>query len=58
MIDEKFLLAAVNIRKTYINLISNLNMYEDKARETLEMLNNIYCHNSVLLSFLYLVYMM
>ena len=42
MIDEKFLLAAVNIRKTYINLISNLNMYEDKARETLEMLNNIY----------------
>ena len=42
MIDEKFLLAAVNIRKTYINLISNLNMYEEKARETLEMLNNVY----------------
>lgn len=42
MIDEKFLLAAVNIRKTYINLISNLNTYEEKAKETLEMLNSIY----------------
>jgi prephenate dehydrogenase len=42
MIDEKFLVAAVNIRKTYIKLISNLNMYEDKARQTLEMLNSIY----------------
>ena len=42
MIDEKFLIAAVNIRKTYVKLISNLNMYEDKARETLDMLNSIY----------------
>jgi hypothetical protein len=42
MIDEKFLLAAVNIKKTYIRLLNNLNIYEVKAKETLEKLNSLY----------------
>ena len=42
MIDEKFLIAAVNIRKTYIRLVSNLSLYEQKAKDTLEMLNSTY----------------
>lgn len=42
MIDEKFLLAAVNIKKTYIRLLSNLDLYEAKAKETLEKLGSLY----------------
>ena len=42
MIDEKFLIAAVNIKKTYIRLLNNLNLYESKAKETLEKLNSLY----------------
>ena len=42
MIDEKFLLAAVNIRRTYINMLSDLDKYQNKAKEALEMLNNAY----------------
>jgi hypothetical protein len=42
MIDEKFLLAAVNIKKTYIKLLSNLDLYEAKAKETLEKLGSLY----------------
>jgi hypothetical protein len=42
MIDERFLLAAVNIRKTYINMLSDLNKYQEKAKETLQMLNDAY----------------
>ena len=42
MINEKFLLAAINIRKTYINMLSDLDKYHEKAKETLDMLNNAY----------------
>jgi chromosome segregation ATPase len=42
MIDEKFLIASVNIKKTYIRLLNNLNLYESKAKETLEKLNSLY----------------
>ena len=42
MIDEKFLIAAVNIKKTYIRLLNNLNIYENKAKETLDKLNSLY----------------
>jgi hypothetical protein len=42
MVDEKFLIAAVNIKKTYIRLLNNLNLYEIKAKETLEKLNSLY----------------
>ena len=42
MIDEKFLLAAVNIKKTYLRLLSNLDLYETKAKETLEKLGSLY----------------
>jgi chromosome segregation ATPase len=42
MIDEKFLLAAVNIKKTYVRLLSNLDLYETKAKETLEKLGSLY----------------
>lgn len=31
MIDEKFLVAAVKIRKTYLNLINNLDLYRSVA---------------------------
>ena len=42
MIDEKFLIAAVNIRKTYIRLLNDLDKYHEKANETLESLESIY----------------
>ena len=42
MIDEKFLIAAVNIRKTYIRLLNDLDKYHEKAKETLESLESIY----------------
>jgi hypothetical protein len=38
MIEEKFLIAAVNIRKTYIRLLNDLDKYHEKAKETLESL--------------------
>ncbi len=42
MIDEKFLVAAVNIRKTYLRLTSNLDFYKKKAENTLEKLEEAY----------------
>jgi hypothetical protein len=42
MIDEKFLIAAINIRKTYIRLLTDLDKYHEKAKETLESLESIY----------------
>lgn len=42
MIDEKFLIAAVNIRKTYLRLLSDLDKYHEKAKETLDSLTLIY----------------
>ena len=39
MIDEKFLVAAVNIRRQYLKILFNLDYYENKAKETLEKLN-------------------
>ena len=38
MIDERFLIAAVNIRRKYLKLSSNLDLYRDKAEDTLEEL--------------------
>jgi hypothetical protein len=38
MIDERFLIAAVNIRRKYLKLSSNLDLYRDKAEGTLEEL--------------------
>ena len=38
MIDERFLIAAVNIRRKYLKLSSNLDVYRDKAEATLEEL--------------------
>ena len=35
MIDERFLVAAVNIRKRYLNLSSNLDAYKNKAESIL-----------------------
>jgi DNA repair ATPase RecN len=42
MIDERFLLAAVNIRRTYIKMLGDLNKYQEKAKETLQMLDTAY----------------
>ena len=42
MIEEKFLLAAVNIRKTYLKLTSNLDFYKKRAEQTLEKLQTAY----------------
>jgi hypothetical protein len=38
MIEEKFMLAAINIRKTYLKLTSNLDFYKNRAEQTLEKL--------------------
>ena len=40
MIDDKFLVAAVNIKRKYIELVSNIDKYESKAKLTLEKLNS------------------
>ena len=40
MIDEKFLIAAVNIRKNYIKLTSNIDFYKKRAEKTLEVLDS------------------
>lgn len=42
MIDEKFLKAAVNIRKTYLKMMDNLDKYHKKAEETLKILDDAY----------------
>lgn len=42
MIEEKFLQAAVNIRKTYLNLTSNLDFYRKRAEQTLGKLQEAY----------------
>ena len=42
MIEERFLLAAVNIRRVYVKLNSNLDLYKDKAENTLKMLDIAY----------------
>ena len=38
MIDERFLSAAVNIRRKYLKLSNNLDVYRDKAEITLSKL--------------------
>jgi cell division protein ZapA (FtsZ GTPase activity inhibitor) len=40
MIDEKFLIAAVNIRKNYIRLTSNVDFYRKRTEKTLEVLDS------------------
>jgi hypothetical protein len=40
MIDEKFLIAAVNIRKDYLKITSNMDFYRKRAEKTLEILEN------------------
>lgn len=40
MIDEKFLVAAINIRKTYISVTSDIESYEKRIKITLERLNS------------------
>ena len=40
MIDEKFLVAAVNIKKKYINVTSDINKYHDRAKKTIEKLES------------------
>ena len=42
MIDEKFLIASVNIRKRYIELVSNLEIYQQRAQRVAENLKSIY----------------
>lgn len=42
MIEEKFLIAAINIRKTYLKLTSNLDFYKNRAEKTLEKLEEAY----------------
>jgi len=39
MIDEKFLIAAVNIKKKYINLTSDIDKYHIRAKKTIEKLD-------------------
>ncbi len=40
MIDEKFLVAAINIRKTYISVTSDIESYEKRIKITLDRLNS------------------
>ena len=42
MIEEKFLIAAINIRKTYLKLTSNLDFYKKRAEQTLEKLQTAF----------------
>lgn len=42
MIEERFLIAAINIRKTYMRLTSNLDLYKDKAESALKSLEDAY----------------
>ena len=40
MIDEKFLVAAVNIKRKYINVTSDINKYHDRAKKTIDKLES------------------
>lgn len=40
MIDEKFLIAAVNIKKNYLRLTSNIDFYKIRTEKTLEVLDS------------------
>jgi hypothetical protein len=42
MIEEKFLVAAVNIKRSYVKLTSNLDFYKKRAEQTLERLQEAY----------------
>ncbi len=42
MIDEKYLLSAVSIRRKYLELMGNLDKYHDKAKATLNSLEEAY----------------
>jgi DNA repair exonuclease SbcCD ATPase subunit len=42
MIEEKFLVAAVNIKRSYLKLTSNLDFYKRRAEQTLEKLQAAY----------------
>ena len=42
MIEEKFLVAAVNIKRSYLKLTSNLDFYKRRAEQTLEKLQDAY----------------
>lgn len=42
MIEEKFLVAAVNIKRSYLKLTSNLDFYKRRAEQTLEKLQEAY----------------
>ena len=39
MIDEKFLVAAVNIKRKYITVTSDINKYHDRAKQTVDKLD-------------------
>lgn len=39
MINEKFLISAVNIRRTYLKVSDNLSIYHDKAKDVVDILN-------------------
>lgn len=39
MIEERFLIAAINIRRVYMKLVSNLDSYKERAEDTLRMLD-------------------
>jgi predicted nucleic acid-binding Zn-ribbon protein len=39
MIHEKFLVSAVNIRRTYLKVSDDLNVYHEKAKDMLDILN-------------------
>jgi septal ring factor EnvC (AmiA/AmiB activator) len=40
MIHEKFLQSAVNIRRTYLKVSNNLNIYHNRAKDMIESLND------------------
>jgi cell division protein ZapA (FtsZ GTPase activity inhibitor) len=42
MIEEKFLVAAINIKRSYIKLTSNLDFYKKRAEQTLDKLQEAY----------------
>lgn len=42
MIEEKFLVAAVNIRRTYLNLMNSMDKYKLKAENCLKKLESTY----------------
>ena len=42
MIEEKFLVAAINIKRSYIKLTSNLDFYKKRAEQTLDRLQEAY----------------